>query len=134
MKYYGTKNNKDYGFYLEKFENSIEITDKYWEELLQAQNNGKSIIKYENSVIAVSSEDYLEENGNWKKLTEAEKEVRQLTIKNALRTVEIQAELETLDKKRIRALAEPSLKDENTTWLEHYNSQIKTLREELNSL
>lgn len=134
MKYYGTKNNKDYGFYLEKFENSIEITDKYWEELLQAQNNGKSIIKYENSVIAVSSEDYLEENGNWKKLTEAEKEARQLTIKNALRTVEIQAELETLDKKRIRALAEPSLKDENTTWLEHYNSQIKTLREELNSL
>lgn len=134
MKYYGTKNNKDYGFYLEKFENSIEITDKYWEELLQAQNNGKSIIKYENSVIAVSSEDYLEENGNWKKLTEAEKEARQLTIKNALRTKEIQAELETLDKKRIRAIAEPSLKDENTTWLEHYNSQIKTLREELNSL
>ena len=37
MKYYGTKNNKDYGFYLEKFDNSIEITDEYWNELLKEQ-------------------------------------------------------------------------------------------------
>ena len=30
MKYYGTKNNKDYGFYEKNFENAIEITDEYW--------------------------------------------------------------------------------------------------------
>jgi len=37
MKYYGTKNNKDYGFYLENFDNAIEISDEYWSELLEAQ-------------------------------------------------------------------------------------------------
>ena len=44
MKYYGTKNNKDYGFYLEKFENAIEISDEYWKELLEEQCKGKIII------------------------------------------------------------------------------------------
>ena len=44
MKYYGTKNNKDYGFYLENFDNAIEITDEYWLELLDRQNKGKIII------------------------------------------------------------------------------------------
>lgn len=134
MKYYGTKNNKDYGFYTENFENAIEISNEYWQELLNEQNNGKIIINYQNSVIAVSTDDYSEENGTWKKLTEAEKKIKQLSIKNALREKEIQAELETLDKKRVRAIAEPSLKDENTTWLEYYNKQIQELRNELNSL
>ena len=44
MKYYGTKNNKDYGFYLDNFENAIEISDEYWKNLLIEQNNGKIII------------------------------------------------------------------------------------------
>ena len=52
MKYYGTKNKKDYGFYEEPFEGAIEITDEYWVELLKEQNNGKRIILFENNVIA----------------------------------------------------------------------------------
>jgi len=36
-----------------------------------------------------------------------------------------------LDQKRIRAIAEPSLKDENTTGLEYDNAQITELRNEL---
>lgn len=134
MKYYGTKNNKDYGFYQENFENAIEITDEYWLELLNLQNEGKRIIPYNNTVIAVDENEYIQENGKWKKLSTEEVKVKQLNIQNAIKKKEIQAQLDELDKKRIRALAEPSLKDEETTWLEYYNSQITTLRNELTAL
>lgn len=134
MKYYGTKNNKDYGFYEENFENAIEITDEYWKQLLNAQNNGKIIILYGGNVIAADEKEYSRENGIWKKLTAEEMTAKQLKIQNAIRAKEIQEELENLDQKRIRALAEPSLKDENTTWLEYYNSQIIELRTELTSI
>jgi hypothetical protein len=52
------------------------------------------------------------------------------------RKAEIQAELASLDTKRIRAVCEPSVKDESTgeTWLEYYNSEIEKLRTEYNSL
>ena len=134
MKYYGTKNNKDYGFYEENFENAIEITDEYWKQLLNAQNNGKIIILYGGNVIAADEKEYSRENGIWKKLTAEEMTAKQLKIQNAIRAEEIQEELDNLDQKRIRALAEPSLKDENTTWLEYYNAQIIELRTELTSI
>lgn len=135
MKYYGTKRDNDYGFYEENFENAIEITDEYWMELLNKQNEGKIIIPFENSVIAVNEYEYeLNDSNKWVKLPETEAKTKQLNIQNAIRTKEIQYELDVLDRKRIRAIAEPSLKDENTTWLEYYNSQISELREELEKI
>ena len=134
MKYYGTKNNKDYGFYLENFDNAIQITDEYWNELLEAQNDGKIIIPFENTVIAADENEYSFENGKWKKLSEKDAGIKQLKIQNAIRTNEILAEIEQIDKKRIRALAEPSLKNEEQTWLEYYNSQINELRKELEEI
>ena len=131
MKYYGTKNNKDYGFYEENFENAIEITDEYWQELLDRQSEGKTIIPYENKVISVDETEYSNENGTWIKLSKAKSRAKQLSIENAIRANEIRSELEELDRKRVRSIAEPSLKDENTTWLEYYNSKIAVLREEL---
>ena len=131
MKYYGTKNNKDYGFYLENFDNAIEISDEYWSELLEAQNSGKIIILFENSVIAVNENEYSFENEKWKKLSDKEAGIKQLKIQNAIRESEILSELEELDKKRIRAIAEPSMKDEEQTWLEYYNLQISGLRNDL---
>lgn len=52
------------------------------------------------------------------------------------RKFEIQNELNTLDLKRIRAICEPELKNPETgeTWLEYYNNQILTLRDELTDL
>lgn len=49
---------------------------------------------------------------------------------------EIQKQLDELDLKRIRAICEPELKNPETgeTWLEYYNSQILTLRDELTDL
>jgi len=134
MKYYGTKNNKDYGFYEENFENSIEITDEYWLELLAEQDKGKIIILFENKVLAVNENEYTNINGIWKKLSKEEAQTKQLKIQNAIRMNEIQNELDALDKKRIRAIAEPSMKDENKSWLEYYNDQVKSLREELAQL
>lgn len=134
MKYYGTKNNSDYGFYEETFENAVEITDEYWQELLSEQNNGKKIIPFNNSVLAVNEYEYSFNDGQWVKLSAEEAESKQLNIQNAIRTEEIKRELDTLDNKRIRAIAEPSMKDEEQSWLEFYNSQIRALREELAQL
>ena len=54
----------------------------------------------------------------------------------AARVAEIKQQLRVLDEQRIRAIAEPSIKDEETgeTWLEFYNKQIFDLRDELNTL
>lgn len=45
----------------------------------------------------------------------------------------IQSKIDALDIKRIRAIAEPSVKDETTgqTWLEYYTQQIAELRAQL---
>ena len=101
MKYYGTKNNKDYGFYLEKFDNSIEISDEYWYELLTAQGKGKIIIPFENKVIAVNENEYSFENNKWIKLTEEQINTKQLKIQNAIRENEILTQLDELDKKEL---------------------------------
>ena len=54
----------------------------------------------------------------------------------AIRKSEIERQLLELDSKRIRAICEPSVKDETTgeTWLDYYNTQVMTLREELANL
>lgn len=43
MKYYGTKNNNDYGFYLEPFDDCVEVLDEEWVALLEKQATGKII-------------------------------------------------------------------------------------------
>ena len=134
MKYFGTKNNKDYGFYETNFENAIPITDEYWVELLNEQTLGKRIIPYNENVIAVDENNYEFINGTWKKLTEKEAQAQQLKIQNAIKVKELQVQMAELDIKRIRALAEPSLKDEETTWLEFYTNKISELRKELDKI
>ena len=134
MKYYGTKNNKDYGFYEENFENAVEITDEYWMQLLNEQSEGKRIIPFEGNVVAVNEAEYSQVNGVWTRLNAAEIQEKQLKIQNAIRIQEIKEELDNLDKKRIRAMAEPSLMDSDTSWLEYYNKQVKILRDELEQL
>ena len=49
---------------------------------------------------------------------------------------EIEQKLQEIDTKRIRAICEPAVKDEATgeTWLDFYNKQIQTLRDELSKL
>lgn len=49
---------------------------------------------------------------------------------------DFKSQIEELDKKRIRALAEPLLKDAQSgqTWLEYYTQQIIALRAQISSL
>lgn len=49
---------------------------------------------------------------------------------------ELNEELNNLDLKRIRAICEPEVKNEETgeTWLDYYNSQILSLREQIQQL
>ena len=53
-----------------------------------------------------------------------------------IRKNEIEKELLELDSKRMRAICEPSIKDETTgeTWLDYYNSEVEKLRNELKDL
>ncbi len=134
MKYYGTKNKTDYGFYEEPFEGAIEVTDEYWNSLLSAQNEGKIIILFENNVIAVNENEYSHEKGEWHKLSEMESKIKQLNIQHEIRKKEILEELDVLDLKRIRALAEPSYMELDVTWLEYYNKKIAELRKELSEI
>lgn len=55
---------------------------------------------------------------------------------NSIKKEELKAQIIELDQKRIRALAEPEIKDESTgqTWLTYYTEQIIALRTELYSL
>lgn len=52
------------------------------------------------------------------------------------RKIEIEQELLELDSKRIRAICEPSVKDNQTgeTWLDYYNKRVLELRTELKNL
>ena len=52
------------------------------------------------------------------------------------KSFELAKQIEEIDKKRIRAIAEPSLRNEKTgeTWLEYYTGQVTALRKELSLL
>lgn len=49
---------------------------------------------------------------------------------------DLKLQLEALDKKRMRAMAEPELKDTESgeTWLEYYNQQAKNIRGQIASI
>lgn len=46
----------------------------------------------------------------------------------------LQNQIDELDIKRIRAIAEPSQKDTITTWLDYYTAQIKDLRQQIKEI
>lgn len=57
-------------------------------------------------------------------------------VEKTARTAELTAQIEKIDQKRIRAIAEPSLRDETSgqTWLAYYTEQILALRAEMAEL
>lgn len=85
------------------------------QELIDGVNEGK--LKIENNKIVDNSQEY---------------NSKQKSIKIA----DLQRQIDELDKKRIRAISEPQIKDIATgqTWLEYYTEQIVALRAEINNL
>lgn len=75
-------------------------------------------------------------NDDYVKLTDAEIEDYETERRNRITKINLQAEVEALDLKRIRAICEPGIKDEESgqTWLEYYNEQIQEKRIQITSL
>jgi len=114
MKYY---NSDTKGFYENQINGSIEITDEYYQELLNKQSQGGTIQAIEGQVFCVMP-------------TEEQIAQEQKKIKKA----RMQSQIAELDIKRIRAVAEPELKDSEQTWLEYYTLQIQELRTQITEL
>lgn len=58
-------------------------------------------------------------------IEEEEKEIQKILI---------QLQLDDLDKKRIRAVCEPSMKTEAQSWLDFYNNEVQKLRQVMANL
>lgn len=70
-------------------------------------------------------------------ITETDEYKAKVTVQeNLIKKADLQAKIEELDKKRVRAGFEPAIKDEASgqTWLEYYTSQIQDLREQISQL
>lgn len=65
---------------------------------------------------------------------EYKEKIRLEEIKSQKEALQIQ--IDEIDKRRIRAICEPEVKDEETgqTWLEYYTQQIQELRKEISNL
>ena len=86
-------------------------------------------IKYEESANNIQEViNYLESE------EEYENRKNEENIQSQINVINIQ--INELDLKRIRAVCEPSIKDETTgeTWLEYYNAQILDLRSQIQTL
>jgi len=66
----------------------------------------------------------------------SEYKAKVLEKENAIKKADLQAQIDAIDKKRVRALAEPSTKDDATgqTYLEYYTEQIQDLRAQIAAL
>lgn len=56
-------------------------------------------------------------------------DMEQIEALRETQKIQIQQQLDELDKKRIRAICEPSMKDETQSWLDYYNQQVLDLRQ-----
>ena len=68
--------------------------------------------------------------------TQAEANNRKITSVIKQEIEELSKQINALDIKRIRAICEPSIRDETTgeTWLEYYNAQVLDLRNQISTL
>ncbi len=51
-----------------------------------------------------------------------------------LKKEQLKYQLEELDKKRVRAICEPSMRTETQSWLEYYNEQVLQIRQVMANL
>nr|DAU52979.1 MAG TPA: hypothetical protein [Caudoviricetes sp.] len=73
MKYFGFKAGIGYGFYNERFDGAVELSEQEWQFLLDEQSEGKDIVMYGDKVFA-SEPDlyYLDSSGKYQKRTAEE--------------------------------------------------------------
>lgn len=132
-KYYDINTN---GFYEEFTGNRIELTDEYWQILLEKQSFGGVIQEIDGQVYCLLDNETVQNGQIIDVLATDEYKSKIIQAENEIKKAEFLEKIQELDIKRIRAISEPSVKDEATgeTYLEYYTDQIKTLREQLGNL
>lgn len=133
MKYFDITTN---GFSEKNAKNRIEILDNYWQELLEKQSIGGTIQAIDGFVYCLMPYEEIK-NSEIVDISGTDKYKNLLTEQeNLAKKNEHYKKIDELDKKRVRAICEPSIKDETTgqTWLEYYNSQVQELRNQINEL
>ncbi len=113
-------------FYLEK-DNEIVLFDEDKQKII---NVLKDLPQYAGLEIKETERPIL----NFQFADTQEFEYKQAQLAKKIQTEEIKEKLRLLDEQRIRAIAEPSVKNEQTgeTWLDYYNIQAAELRKQLN--
>ncbi len=138
MQYYGTKDNLNYGFFKENFESAIPITDSQMLDLINQQSIGRKIVSDNISVFSTDTPEkyYINELGLWETRTDEEINKQKEEQEKNIKINDLKKEISDLDAKRIRAICEPAIKNNETgeTWLDFYNSQIIYLRNQLTEL
>ncbi len=125
----GIKKGEAMSYKLEKPYTEEEYADFVVEH---NHNNGRQIEETESAVYALEANERLGEDGVPDINPNYDAECAQKARLN--RIEEIKQELSELDKKRIRAMCEPSEYAKGVSWLEYYNGQAQTLRIELQNL
>ncbi|MBR6127897.1 hypothetical protein IKQ21_09460 [bacterium] len=110
-----------------EFIEQYQGNDGYRIEILKDENNS------EFKIFALKPNEYIE-NGIAKINENYENYIAKLNLQ--LEVQELNERIKELDLKRIRAICEPSVKDESTaeTWLQYYNTQIQALRSQIQAL
>ena len=114
INYYIEKENKIIFFDtdLERLQNTI-INGEYSE--LEIQETERPIVNFQ----FADTPEYISE--------------QEAKAKEQLRA-QLQSQIHELDIKRIRAISEPSDKEEGLSWLDYYTQQIQELREQIGGL
>ena len=131
-------------------ESTIELPPKNKGSVVNYNNNErlliadgyKPLIKYENIISGrLYSKSYTQDETNIYEhinYIESEEDFIKRTEQNEIQNQinRLNAEINDLDIKRIRAVCEPSIKDEETgeTWLEYYNNIVIAIRLQINNL
>lgn len=92
------------------------------EYMVEIPDNGKPYGLVDGAVVDIS-----QAQGYLSQVAQKEKEIQ---------IEDLKSQIEEIDKKRIRAMAEPQLKDADSgqTWLEYYTQQILALRAQIAGL
>ena len=107
------------------YQNSQESLDDGYEDiddaLIDLFNQEKAKIKNQSIVDITKTSEY---------------KSKIAAVEKTLKINNLQSQIDEIDKKRVRAICEPSVKDPNTgqTWLEYYTLQVQELRKEITNL
>lgn len=114
------------------------MTTIYFDENKEAYSQLETLERWGKSLLFQCSDEeyqeYLEGKRIWqlrKLVINPDYEAEQAEKERIAHIKEIKTQLDELDKKRIRAMCEPSEYAKGVSWLEYYNQQAQSLRAEL---